>query len=226
MFWGQNLFELFSRGSFVMWPLLICSVIGLGIILERSWYFLHLRFNYQAFVDGLTDKLRARDLKGALTFSKEHANPVPKIASLYLQNLKNDGLRDDILKREGSFALEKAENHLRLLATITHLSPFLGLLGTVAGLVSAFHQIELLGGQVQPSDLAGGIWQALITTVFGLVIAIPCMAAYHGFENETDRISKRMQFLISELNEFFGKHSKSEFKSADIEEEEEKNKIV
>ena len=115
---------------------------------------------------------------------------------------------------------------MRLLATITHLAPFLGLLGTVTGLVSAFHQIELLGGQVQPSDLAGGIWQALITTVFGLVIAIPCMAAYHGFENEADRISRRMQFLVSELNEFFGKHSKSDFKSADIEEEEENKKIV
>ena len=75
----------------------------------------------------------------------------------------------------------------------------------MTGLVSAFHTIEKLGGVVQPSNLAGGIWEALITTVFGLVIAIPCMAAYHGFEHKADEIARCMQFAISELNEFFGK---------------------
>ena len=87
----------------------------------------------------------------------------------------------------------------------------------MTGLVAAFHQIEVLGGQVQPGDLAAGIWEALITTVFGLVIAIPCMAAYHGFESAADKIARRMQFIICELDELFGKSSARDFKSEDVE---------
>ena len=98
-----------------------------------------------------------------------------------------------------------------MIAAIAHIAPLLGLIGTVTGLVSAFHQIERLGGSVQPSDLAGGIWSAMLTTVFGLVVAIPCMAAYHGFESWADRIARRMQFVVSELDEFFGKRSQSNF---------------
>jgi biopolymer transport protein ExbB len=79
------------------------------------------------------------------------------------------------------------------------------LLGTVTGLVVAFQRIESLTGTVQPGDLAGGIWEALLTTVFGLVVAIPCMAAYYGFEHKADAIARRMQFVVSELNEYFGK---------------------
>src|SRR3989338_4894271 len=115
---------------------------------------------------------------------------------------------------------------LQALAAITHLAPLLGLLGTVTGLVTAFHQIEILGGTVQPNDLAAGIWEALITTVFGLVIAIPAMAAYHGFESSADQTARRMQFVISELDEFFGKRSASDFKSADTEAIQESMKAV
>ena len=103
--------------------------------------------------------------------------------------------------------MEKVEGRLRGLAAITHIAPLLGLLGTVTGLVSAFHRIELFGGQVQPGDLAGGIWEALLSTVLGLLIAIPCMAAYHNFESKADRIARRMQTIVSELDEFFNKET-------------------
>ena len=162
-----------------MWPLLACSMIGAAIIVERSFYFWRLRFHYESFTAGLKKLLAGRKIKEAIASCRRHANPVPRMAGLYLEHLDQDLLRDQILKREGSFALEKVETRLRGLAAITHIAPLLGLLGTVMGLVSAFHQIELLGGQVQPGELAAGIWEALITTVFGLVIAIPSMAAYH-----------------------------------------------
>ena len=165
-------------------------------------------------------------MKEACTLCRKHPNPVPRIANCYLKNVGNDLLRSEILKREGSYALEKVETRLRALAALTHIAPLLGLFGTVTGLVTAFHQIELLGGQVQPSDLAAGIWEALITTVFGLFIAIPCMVAFHGFESMADRISRRMQFIISELDEFFGKHSSKDFKLSDAEATQEAMKAV
>lgn len=226
MLWDQTLIQLFQKGGFAMWPLLACSIVGMAVILERTLYFFRLRLNYEHFNRELKQLLSKRKVKEALTFCRQHASPIPRIAESYLRHLRSDSLRNDTLKREGSFALEKVEGRLRSLAAITHIAPLLGLLGTVTGLVRAFHQIEILGGQVQPGDLAAGIWEALITTVFGLVIAIPCMAAYHSFEGVADKIARRMQFVISELDEFFGKHSLSDFRSEDTEATEETMKAV
>lgn len=200
-----------------MWPLLFCSVIGAAIILERAVYFTRLRMNYADFSGELKKQLNAGHLREAMAFCRKHANPVPHIAGEYLKNLNHDDLRGEILKREGSLAMEKVETRLRALAALTHIAPLLGLLGTVTGLVTAFHQIELMSGQVQPGDLAAGIWEALITTVFGLVIAIPCMAAFHGFESAADSIARRMQFIVMDLDEYFGKKSQEKFQSQNVE---------
>jgi biopolymer transport protein ExbB len=226
MFWDQTLIQLFHKGGFAMWPLLLCSVIGVAIIIERSVYFLRLRLNYEAFNKTLKDLLAQQKVKEAVVFCRMHPHPVAAMTEEYLRNIHEDALRNEILKREGSLALEKIETRLRGLAVITHIAPLLGLLGTVTGLVSAFHQIEILGGQVQPGDLAAGIWEALVTTVFGLLIAIPCMAAYHGFESIADKIARRLQLAVSELDAFFGKHSAQKFKTEDIEATEESLRAV
>ncbi len=224
--WDQTIVQLFLKGGFAMWPLLLCSVIGVAIIVERFIYFQRIQLNYEAFTKQLKAFIAARNFRDAALLCRKHPNPVPRMAEYYLKHLDQDKLRDEILKREGSQALEKVETRLRGLATLTHIAPLLGLLGTVTGLVGAFHKIEILGGQVQPGDLAAGIWEALITTVFGLVIAIPCMAAYHGFESAADRIARRMQFIVSELDELFGKNSEGNFKAEDIEKAQEQLKAV
>jgi biopolymer transport protein ExbB len=127
------------------------------------------------------------------------------VAASYLENLARPAaLRTEIVRREGSLQLERVEKRLRVLAAISHLAPLLGLLGTVLGMVLAFAKIEGLQGAMKPADLAGGIWQALLTTVFGLVVAIPCMAAYHGFEGLADKIARRMQFVVTLLDEALG----------------------
>ena len=72
----------------------------------------------------------------------------------------------------------------------------------MAGLVGAFHQIELKGGQVQPGDLASGIWSALLTTVCGLTIALPCLAAYHLLQSVAGRAALQMQWITSQLDEW------------------------
>jgi len=204
MLWGQAITSLFTKTGFTAWPLLICSIIGTAIIAERCYYFFRLKLNYEKFTAKLFELLRQRKIKEAFIFCRKHPNPVVRIAFLYLKNLDNP-LRNSILSREGSIAMEKVEGRLRGLASITHIAPLLGLLGTVTGLVTAFHKIEILGGQVQAEHLSGGIWEALLSTVFGLVVAIPCMAAYHGFETQADRLARRMQTIVSELDEFFNK---------------------
>jgi biopolymer transport protein ExbB len=201
--WGNTLNELFMKVGFTRWPLLLCSIIGLAIICERSAYYYRLRFNYSQFRRDLFILLRNNQLMKAIHFCQNKLNPVPYIAGVYLQNLHNK-CRDGILSREASLSLERVEDRLSWLSTITHVSPLLGLLGTVTGLVAAFHEIELASGQVQAQSLASGIWEALLSTVFGLIIAIPCMVAYHGFETEADRISRRMHATVLKLDEFYG----------------------
>lgn len=209
--WGQDLTTLFIKTGFTRWPLLICSIIGVAIIIERGFYYWRIRLDYGSFSRDLFILLRQQQLMKAIHLCQNFIHPVPQVAGSYLKNLFNKH-RDSILSREGTIAVEKIERRLRGLATITHVAPLLGLLGTVTGLVTAFHQIELLGGQVQAQDLAGGIWEALISTVFGLVVAIPCMVAYHGFESQADKATHQMQAIVSELDAFFGNQSAKDYK--------------
>jgi biopolymer transport protein ExbB len=112
-------------------------------------------------------------------------------------------IRRDNVGRRGTLVLEDVERRLRVLAAIAHLAPLVGLLGTVVGMVVAFAQIQELQGAAKPADLAGGIWEALLTTVFGLVVAIPSMAAFHGFESHADKIARRMEMAVTELDDLF-----------------------
>lgn len=208
LLWGQSLGELLSKGGPVMWPLLGCSVIGLALIADRSLVYLRMHLDYRAFVAALKDRIDAGRLDEAAALCKRTTSPVAVTAGAYLAGLDlDDDARTSVVQREGGLALQAAERRLRALSALAHLATLLGLLGTVAGLVGAFHTIELAGGKVQPSDLASGIWEALLTTVFGLTIAIPCLAAYHGFESAADRMALRMSFVVSYLDQWLGKHS-------------------
>ena len=89
------------------------------------------------------------------------------------------------------------------------MSPLLGLIGTVIGLVAAFLQIELNAGQVQPGDLAEGIWAALLTTVFGLCIAIPTFLILQVFESRVDRMARRMSYVVAYLDQWLGRKTAS-----------------
>jgi len=225
MIWFNNITTLFVKAGFTRWPLLLCSAIGVAIIIERGLYYFRLRFDYARFSREIFILLNENQLMKAIHYCQDKPNPVPHIAGVYLRNFKNNR-RDSILSREGTITIEKVESRLRGLATITHVAPLLGLLGTVAGLVVAFHEIELSAGQVQAQNLAGGIWEALLSTVFGLIVAIPCMVAYHGFEGQADRIARRMQSIVSELDEFFGNQSGHDFHPTDYKSDAESKNVA
>ena len=108
------------------------------------------------------------------------------------------------MAREASIQLSMMERRVHWLSVIGSLTPMIGLLGTVLGLVQAFKQIESLGGQVQPGDLAAGIWTALLTTVFGLSVALPTLAVYHFLEHRVGAVQLQLQWLTVTLNEWFG----------------------
>ncbi|MGF1656604.1 MAG: MotA/TolQ/ExbB proton channel family protein [Verrucomicrobiales bacterium] len=215
-----TLTELFAKAGALAWPILFCSVIGLAIILERGtvFFLIHQRGKTANRVLAERGKFSPTELKMAL---EPIRHPVARVAVTYLKNLNRDsGLRMELVKKTGAEELARVERRLRGLATISHVTPLLGLLGTVLGMVLAFAQIEGLEGAAKPSDLAGGIWEALLTTVFGLIVAIPCMAAFHGFESAADGLAQQMEFTVTDLDDWLSTRSgQAHFESGTISDE-------
>ncbi|MCS6849595.1 MAG: MotA/TolQ/ExbB proton channel family protein [Gemmataceae bacterium] len=202
--WDNTLLDLFHRGGPCMWPLLACSVLGLAVILDRAAALLRVGMNFPKFVARLRPLIRAHRLAEARELLSRSPSPVARVAEAYLDSRHRPAaLREEVVSREGSMRLARLERRLSWLSMIASVSTLIGLLGTVTGLVAAFHQIEIKAGQVQPGDLASGIWEALLTTVFGLVVAIPCLAAYHLFDHRVGTVAQQMEWIAAYLDEWF-----------------------
>lgn len=214
--WGYSWHELFERGGAVMWPILVCSVLALAITVERCIVFLRHFTPFNGLVRSLEHPVRSGDLERAEHIAAIRHGPVARSAESYLTHLNlTPEARDDIVGRVVSQSVSVLETRLHWLSIIGVLAPMLGLLGTVAGLVEAFNNIERAGGQVQPKDLASGIWAALLTTVFGLVVALPSLAVYHFLENRVNTVLLQCQWMVSHLNEWLLKQPARHRDSAD-----------
>ncbi len=109
--------------------------------------------------------------------------------------------RAQLVQREGGLLLERLEARLSPLLLVAQAAPLLGLLGTVSGLVGSFWKLEQISGPVQPSDLAAGIWAALLTTVFGLIVGIPASAGWHLLQDRADGFARHMGFAVTEVED-------------------------
>lgn len=200
-----DLYGLFQRGGPVMWPLLVCSILSVAVSVERMLIFWWQHCRYEHLTERLHQALQAGGVEAGRTWLRAVRSPLARVADVYLEHESLPvGLRQELVTREASYRLTLLERRLHWLSVIGSLAPMMGLLGTVWGLVEAFHQIELLGGQIQPGDLASGIWKALLTTVFGLVVALPTLAVYHFLEQYVGAVQLQMQWLITSLNQWLG----------------------
>ncbi len=201
--WGQNLSELFERGGPVMWPLLACSILATALFAERVLVYIKLRVSYGPLLSDLKSRVDGRLLDDWVVVHESSVKPLHRVVLSYLRTRRSDkAFRDQVVGREASQQMARYDRRLNWLGILTHATPLLGLLGTVAGLVDAFHEIEVRGGQVQPGDLAAGIWSALLTTVCGLSIALPCLAAYHLLQSVAGKVALQMQWVTSQLDEW------------------------
>jgi len=201
--WDHTLRELFFKGGVVMWPLLGCSILGLALMLERTAYLLWKSVPFAALGERLRQQVQAGKLNLAVEELSRSRSPVAQVAAVYLRHRDSpDKLREEATHTEASRQLANLERRMAVLAMVVQVGPLLGLLGTVTGLVDAFHQIEVKAGQVQPGDLAAGIWQALLTTVFGLVIAVPCQMVYTLLDQRVHTIALQMEWITNDLDEW------------------------
>jgi biopolymer transport protein ExbB len=201
--WDLNLTELFQKGGVVMWPLLACSVLGLTVILERTLVVLWNSARFQALADRLERWVQAGKIDEAKQQLAHARGSVPQVALAYLRHLDSPAeLREEVVAREASRRLTHLENRLNWLALLAQVTPLLGLFGTVLGLMTTFYQIDVKGSGVQTADLAVGIWQKLLNTAFGMVIAVPCLIAYYWLDRRVNIIGLQMEWLTSYLNEW------------------------
>lgn len=199
------MFNFVLKGGPLMWPILLCSVIAVSIVLERLWHFYRIRLDIPKFSSKVLGLLQKKKTKEALGLCQNTRAPIARLLGCAIQNHKrNYQDQERAISRTGSREVRGLEKNLRGLAIIGNITPLLGLLGTVTGMIRAFMKIQELGGRVDANVLAGGIWEALLTTAAGLSVAIPTLVAYHYFEGRVDNYSSQMKNVASELLEFFG----------------------
>ncbi|MEW6525224.1 MAG: MotA/TolQ/ExbB proton channel family protein [Spirochaetota bacterium] len=198
------MFAIFQKGGPVMWPILLCSVLSLAIFIERLYVLLKSR----PYVWNAINIFKQQFIANAL--NKETIPECPGIVKdmACVLDLEKDYTIDyelheaeHKLVRFATFYVRNLEQRLNWLAIIGNIAPLLGLLGTVTGMIKVFMGIQNMQGQVNPSALAGGIWEALITTAAGLIVAIPTIIAYHYFEDRIDDITGALKELISDMLE-------------------------
>ena len=196
----MNLFAIFLKGGVVMWPILLCSVIGLAVIIDRYIVLRKAKINIPAFMVRIRGMIKKKDISGAISHCMEEKSPVANIVRKGLRKYKLGHERvKEAIENAGSQEISKLEKGLPVLATVAGIAPLLGFLGTVTGMISAFMTIEDLAGSVNPSDLAGGIWEALVTTAFGLMVGIPALAFYNYFLSSVKKLVGDMEAVANDV---------------------------
>jgi biopolymer transport protein ExbB len=194
---------IIHRGGPVMIPIVMCSIFSLTLMFERGYYFtrLHLGADMTQYFERLQAAVEGHHWKDAEGLSEELRGPVGQVvlAGLAAREGTPEEI-DEAMEAAAHDELPAVEHHLRWLSTLAQVSTLLGLLGTVTGLVRAFQVIQTkatAGHPVSPGDLAGGVWEALITTVAGLVVAIPTILAYNYFAGRVAEV----QFLMEKSSD-------------------------
>ena len=181
-----------SKGGFVMLVIALLSVYVIAVIIYKIYQFWHLDVSNLGFVNKVSLMMQNKKYQDAVDLCRTQTNPISNILICAIVSICNKNINDEKLIRNiencGSRELRVLESHLRSLEMVANIAPLLGLLGTVIGMVKAFGVISQSASQVDPSLLAGGIWEALLTTIAGLIVAIPAMAAYYIIDSKIEKV--------------------------------------
>jgi biopolymer transport protein ExbB len=195
--------DLVVKGGPVMYPIILCSIVALAIVIERVYHLHRAKIDTRKFMDEIANVLRRNKIMEAIEICDKTPGPIAHILKAGI--LKHDRPKHEIkeaIEEAGLYEVPRMEKNLTALATIAHISPLLGLLGTVVGMVGCFQIIQQKSTSLNPAspgDLAGGIWQALITTVAGLAVAIPVYVAYNYLVSRVNHLVLDMERSATDL---------------------------
>ena len=188
---------LFIKGGVLVYLILLCSIFALGSFLERLIKLHSYKINADAFLEQIEQLVKRDNVQEAIVLCTKYNSPVARIMHAGLLHIGTSREKMTIILEEAALIEFPAlESKLSVLATVAHISPLLGLLGTVNGMIKAFQVIQEKSqstGLASPGDLAQGIWMALITTALGLAVAIPTVVAYNYIFHSVEKIKHDME---------------------------------
>ncbi len=208
---SMSIFSLLVEGGVLMIPLFALSILAVYVIAER-WRFLNnSRIEIDSFLRTIESMLKDGDRQRALTYCDGIDKPLARILKAGIRRLGRP-IRDieDAIRNAGKKEIFFLENRMNWLATIAGVAPLIGFTGTVTGMIEAFMDIQSLQGNVNPSVLAGGIWEALITTAAGLIVGIVALGFYNFLLGKINRTVHELENASADFIELLQTPSKIE----------------
>jgi biopolymer transport protein ExbB/TolQ len=206
MFAGKTIWEILQIGGFTMYILLFCSILSIAIFLERIIYYRKRSKTKRAeFMMRAASALKTGDIKKAMEICKETLSPFSKVVYSGLQ-LYGHHKREisNAMEREITIETTKLERYTDIVGTIGNTAVYIGLFGTVLGIIRAFHDIAAAGAGGM-SIVIGGVAEALVCTATGLFVAIPAVIAFNYFTKKVGHFMDDMELCASELTDLIDK---------------------
>jgi len=187
----------------MVYLIILSSILAFGVVIERIYNLNKARIDANKFMDEILGVLKRNKIIEAIELCNKTPGPIAHIVKAGI--LKHDRTRPEIkeaVEEAAQLEIPRLEKHIPILATIAHITPLLGLLGTVTGMVKAFQVIQQKALElvpVNPGDLASGIWEALLATLAGLAVAIPTYVAYNYLVSQVDSLVYDMEKSATDL---------------------------
>jgi biopolymer transport protein ExbB len=193
-------FSLIIKGGPVMVPIILGSIVAVAIILERLWVLWRIRLNFPRFAQEIFSFVERGHFQKALERCDTVRHPIGDVFKLGILNrtLARNEL-ESLMEREGEEQIQYLEKYLGALLILVGIEPMMGFLGTITGLIKAFMAWENQGANITVSALAGGIYEAMITTAAGLIVAIPCFVMYHLLIGKIKSHAQEISYYGNEL---------------------------
>lgn len=197
----MSLFNLFLRGGVLMWFLLLISFAVIAIVIDKYRSLKQVHKKNQRLIESMSSQTSLENVRGLLRIYFNDSPLSNILTTLYSHDGSNESLLKESLESTASLEMHKLEKGMGWLSTFAAIAPLIGFLGTVMGMVRVFMNIQ---GQSQNgidiSTLAGGIWEALLTTVGGLIVGILAIVFYNDLVQKLENIAKEMQdYIISHM---------------------------
>ena len=187
------LWDLLTRGGVLIYPIGLCSLVTVAVFIERLWHLQKSRIIPETFTKRIESLIVDGRVSDALLLCQESSNPMANVfsAALSQKSLQRAEIKE-LVEETGKYEAAQLEKYIEILGTCAAITPLLGLLGTVIGMMSVFQQVEV-NGLGDPSLFASGIWQALITTAVGISVAIPAYIFYKYLQGRVDLLLLEME---------------------------------
>lgn len=191
---SASLLDTLILGGWIMLPIVILSVLAIFLFVERLVTIRRAKIDPEVITKRVRDYVQAGDVRGAMGFCESQEKPITRILRHGLERLGRPIAEiQDAVQAQGKHEAFLLEKRTEFLASIAGIAPMLGFLGTVTGMIRAFQEIQSLQGNVNPSVLAGGIWEALVTTAAGLVVGILAFFFYNFLMTRIKRLINDME---------------------------------